>query len=66
MLEVIDAISHAAGSPTVKNPTKVRQELLRQVSLIQAESQAGELIEQDHQLIHRASEVLKMKLHETP
>jgi len=34
--------------------------------LIQAESQAGELIEQDRQLIHRASDALKMKLQETP
>jgi len=66
MLEVIDAISHEAGSPKVNNSIKVRQELLRQVSLIQAESQAGELIEQDRQLIHRASDALKMKLQETP
>jgi uncharacterized membrane protein len=52
MLEVIDAISHEAGSPTVKNSTKTRQELLRRVSWIQAESQAGEMIEQDRRLIH--------------
>jgi uncharacterized membrane protein len=66
MLKVIDAISHEAGSAKVKNSIKVRQELQRQVSLIQVESQAGELIEQDRQLIHRASDALKMKLQETP
>jgi len=66
MLEVIDVISHEAGSAKVKNSIKVRQELQRQVSLIQVESQAGELIEQDRQLIHRASDALKMKLQETP
>jgi len=60
MLEVIDAVGQEAGSP------EARQELLRQVSLIQAESQVGELIEQDRQLIHRASEALIMKLHEAP
>jgi len=60
MLEVIDAISHEAGSP------EARQELLRQVSLIQAESQAGELIEQDRQLIQRSSEALLLKLNEAP
>jgi uncharacterized membrane protein len=66
MLEVIDAISHAVGSPKVKNPSKVRQELLRQVSLIQAETQVGELIEQDRQLIQRSSEALLLKLNEAP
>jgi uncharacterized membrane protein len=62
MLEVIDVISREAGSPAVKSSIKVRQELLRQVSLIQAESQAGKLIEQDRQLIQRSSEALMMKL----
>jgi uncharacterized membrane protein len=65
MLEVIDTISHEAGSAKVKNSIKVRQELLRQVSLIQAESQAGELIEQDRQRLNRANEALIMKLQET-
>jgi uncharacterized membrane protein len=64
MLEVIDAISHETGSPKVKSSIKVRQELLRQVSLIQAESQAGKLIEQDRQLIQHSSEALMMKLKE--
>jgi len=58
MLEVIDAVGQEAGSP------EVRQELLRHVSLIQAESQAGELIEEDRQLIERSSEALLMKLNE--
>jgi uncharacterized membrane protein len=56
MLEVIDLISHAAGSPAA------RQELLRHVSLIQAESQAGALIEQDKKLIHMRCEDLQTKL----
>ena len=66
MLVVIDAIGQEAGSPTVKNSVKARQELLRHVSLIQAESQAGKLIEQDRQLIQRVSEALVMKLKEAP
>jgi len=41
---------------------QARQELLRQVSLIQAESQAGALIQQDRQLIQCSSEALLMKL----
>ena len=40
MLDVIDAIGQEANSP------EARQELLRHVSLIQAESQAGALIEE--------------------
>ena len=55
MLEVIDAIGQEAKSP------EARQELLRHVSLIQAESQAGALIEQDRQLIQRSGEVLRSK-----
>jgi uncharacterized membrane protein len=56
MLEVIDDLSEQAGAP------EARQDLLCQVNLIQAESRAGELIEQDRQLIQRAGEALQMKL----
>jgi uncharacterized membrane protein len=56
MLEVIDDISQETGSP------EARQVLLDQVSLIQAESQAGKLIEQDLQCIRRSSEALMVKL----
>ncbi|OGO37204.1 MAG: hypothetical protein A2W35_01965 [Chloroflexi bacterium RBG_16_57_11] len=55
MLDVIDAIGQEASSP------EVRQELLRHVDLIQAESQAGGLIEQDRQLIQRSREALRTK-----
>jgi uncharacterized membrane protein len=47
MLEVIDVISHETTTP------EARQHLARHVSLIQAESQAGALIEQDRQLIQQ-------------
>ena len=60
MLEVIDAV----GQET--KPPEARQELLRHVSLIQAESLAGELIEQDRQLIQRSSGALQTKLKEAP
>jgi uncharacterized membrane protein len=56
MLETIDVIGKEAKSP------KGRQELLRQVSLIQAESQASRLIDDDRQLIQRSCETLVMKL----
>ena len=46
MLKVIDVICRATEAP------EARQALLRQVSLIQAESQAGALIEEDRQLIN--------------
>ncbi len=54
MLE-IDSISQEAKSP------EVRQKLLRHVSLVQAESQAGKLIEQDRQLIQHSDEALQTK-----
>jgi uncharacterized membrane protein len=60
MLEVIDVIGQETESPTA------RQELLRHVNLIQAESQASKLIEQDQQLIARSSEDLLLKLEATP
>ena len=56
MLAVIDVISQEAKAP------EARQLLLRHVSLIQAESQAGDLIEQDRQAIHRSGEALQTKL----
>ena len=59
ILEVIDAVGQEARSP------EARQELLRHVSLIQVESQAGALVEQDRQLIHRGGEALQTKLAET-
>jgi uncharacterized membrane protein len=59
MLEVIDGICQEARS------MEARQALLRQVSLIQAESQVGKLIEQDRQLIHLSCEALQTKLAET-
>jgi uncharacterized membrane protein len=56
MLQVIDVIGREAKSP------ESRQLLLRHVSLIQAESQAGDLIEQDRQAIHRSAQALQTKL----
>jgi uncharacterized membrane protein len=64
MLEVIDTVGKEVNSSTVKNSVKARQELMRHVSLIQAESQAGKLIEQDRQLIQRSSEALLITLKE--
>jgi uncharacterized membrane protein len=59
MLEVIEGIGQEVKQP------EARQALRHHVSLIQAESQAGELIEQDRQSIHRMCEALQMKLAET-
>ncbi len=56
MLEVIDAVGQEAKSP------EARQELLRHVSLIQMESQAGALIENDRQVIRLRCEALQKKL----
>ena len=56
MLKVINAISQEAKSP------EARQKLLRHASLIQAESQAGALIEQDRQSIYLSVEALQTKL----
>jgi len=60
MLEVFDAIGQEAVSP------EVRQELSRHISLIQAESQAGGLIEQDRLLVQRSAEALRSKWKEVP
>ncbi|MFN8484172.1 MAG: DUF2254 domain-containing protein [Anaerolineae bacterium] len=56
MVEVVAVISQEAKEP------EARQQLLRQVSLIQTESQAGELIEQDRQRIQHRCEALLLKL----
>ena len=60
MLAVIDVIGQETKAP------EARQLLLRHVSLIQAESQAGNLIEQDRQAIQRSGEALQTKLEGAP
>jgi uncharacterized membrane protein len=55
MLEAIDIIRQQASSPAVKSTVLVRQELLRHVSLIQAEGQAGALIDKDRERICQCS-----------
>jgi uncharacterized membrane protein len=59
MLEVIDKIGQEAKS------TETRQELSYHVSLIQAESQVGNLINQDRQMIHHLSESINIRLSST-
>jgi uncharacterized membrane protein len=56
MLDVIAAIDREGQSPAA------RQALLHHVSLIQAESQAGALIEQDLHLIRQRCEALQTKM----
>ena len=56
MLEVIDVIGREAQAP------EARQQLLRHVGLIQVESLAGDLIEQDRQLIQLRGQALQTKL----
>ena len=56
MLEVIDLIDQETTAPAT------RQSLLHHVRLIQAEGQAGNLIEEDRQSIHRSSQVLQTRL----
>lgn len=56
MLKVIDLIGQEAQTPAA------RQHLLRHVRLIQAESQAGNLIEQDRRAIDQSGAALQMKL----
>lgn len=58
MLDTIDAIHQETKLPGA------RQELLRHVSMIQAESQAGALIEQDLERIRLRFEALQTKLTE--
>jgi len=55
MLEVIGALGQEVKAP------ETRGQLLRHVSLIQAESQASRLIEADRKLIQQTSEALVMK-----
>jgi uncharacterized membrane protein len=55
MLEVIDVIGQEAKS------SQARLDLLRHVNLIQAESKAGALVEQDIEAIHELGESLKLK-----
>ena len=59
MLEAIDVIGQEAKS------AEARQLLRRQVSLIQAESQASRLIEDDRRLIQRTSEAVVLKFLDT-
>jgi uncharacterized membrane protein len=61
MLEVIDIIGEAAGSPPAKDPVQARQPLLRHVSVIQSECLAGQLAEQDRQSIQLRTEALTKK-----
>jgi uncharacterized membrane protein len=56
MLDAINVIGQETQSP------EARQLLACHVSLIQAESQAGHIIDDDKQLIQRSSEALLMKL----
>jgi len=53
---VIDLIGQEAQTPAA------RQHLLRHVRLIQAESQAGNLIQQDRRAIDQSGAALQMKL----
>jgi uncharacterized membrane protein len=55
MLEVIDLISQETKSP------EARQQLLRHVNLIQAERQAGKLIEPDQHAIDQYAQALQTK-----
>jgi uncharacterized membrane protein len=56
MLETINVISQETKT------TDDRQKLLRHVTLIQVESQAGSLVEEDRKSIQRSSEDLQLKL----
>jgi len=56
MLKTINVISEGTKTP------ETREQLLRHVTLIQLESQAGSLIEEDRQSVHQSSEALKLKL----
>ncbi len=59
MLAVIDVVGQATPA------LAARQQLLHHVGLIQAESQAGALIEEDRRRITESSEALSMKLSST-
>jgi uncharacterized membrane protein len=57
MLAVIELIGRDTSEP------EARLNLLRQVNLIEAESQSGRLIDQDRQAIHFQAEALQVSLH---
>jgi uncharacterized membrane protein len=59
MLKVIDVVGQEVKAP------EARQQLLRHVSLIQAESQVGHLIEADQQAVRRSGESLRTRLAST-
>jgi uncharacterized membrane protein len=60
MLEVIGALGQEVKAP------EIRRQLRRHVSLIQAESQVGNLIEADRQSIRQSSEALQTRLMDGP
>jgi hypothetical protein len=60
MLEVIDVIGQEAKAP------EACQKLLHHVTLILAESQAGDLVEQDRQTIHARGQALQAKWQAAP
>ena len=60
MLKMIDAIGQETKSP------EMRHKLAGHVSLIQAESNAGSLVEQDKHLIQQSGDALQVKLKAAP
>ena len=60
LILLVQHISTMLQAPNIA--AAARQLLLRQVSLIQAESQAGNLIEQDRQAIQQSGQALQTKL----
>jgi uncharacterized membrane protein len=60
MLDVIGVIGRETKAP------EARRQLLRHVSLIQAESQAGELIEQDRRAVQLSSQAVQTELEGAP
>lgn len=60
LLEVIDAIGQ------VTEPSAARRELMRHISLIQAESQAGNLVDADRLSIEQHSAAIALKLRTAP
>jgi uncharacterized membrane protein len=65
MLGVIEAIGQET-SKDCPNKDQVHKGLIRHIDLIQAESQAGALIEQDRRLIQRRGETLLVNLNSLP
>jgi hypothetical protein len=59
LLAILDAIDDI-GQETKSQ--EARQELLRHIHLVQAESQAGALVEADKQRVRLRSETVAMKL----